>query len=303
MPSPFNERPGNRNGTGFRRRAGLESPRRSNRFYIAVGLGVVGATLAARPAYGQTSDPAVVLPPEFSVDPTLLRSWTDVLFGAQDPTPESVIVVTGQAEVEAAPDRARIFLAVETEGPTAREAGEANADRMTSVADAVRAAGASIEGLRVETSGYSLNPVYGPVAERRPREIAGYVARNTLRVTLDAVDGVGGLIDAALAAGSNRVAGLQFEVRDPEPYRSEALRQAIRTARSEAEVMAESLGMSLGPPIEVEGGAAIPSPRPFGQVGPERAFTMAEAAPTPIEAGVQMITARVTIRFRLNSLP
>ena len=225
----------------------------------------------AEAATAQSPDDTLILPPDPSPGPTLRRSWTDLLFRAQDQTPESVIVVSGQAEVEAPPDRARIFLAVETESSSARGAGESNADRVTSVTAAVRSAGEFAEGLPVETAGYSLNTVYAPVAQGRPREIAGYVARNTLRVTVDEVTRVGGLIDAALAAGSNRVSGLQFEVRDPEPFRAEALRQAIHSARSEAEAMAESLGMSLGAPIEVEGGAAVPNLRPLRQLGADRA--------------------------------
>ena len=244
---------------------------------------------------------AIILPPDRADDPTLRRAWADILLEPQLQDQESVIVVTGQAMVQAEPDRARIYFAVETGGSTAQEAGEANADQMTSVAAAVRSAGQSAPGLRVETSSYSLSPVYGPARQSRPREIVGYAARNTLLVTIDDVDIVGILIDAALGAGSNRMSSLQFEVSDPEPYRSEALREAIRIARAEAEVMAESLGMALGPPLEVQGGADVPSPRPFFQSG--RALAVAEAAPTPIEAGLQTVSARVEIRFRLEPAP
>ena len=268
----------------------------------ATALVLLGS-LSGQAALVQQYPGAIILPPEQVDDPALRRSWGNLLIGAQAQEQESVIIVTGQARVEAEPDRARIYFAVETERATAREAGEANADRITAVAAAVRSAGQAADGLRVQTSSYSLNPVYGPVAPNRPREIVGYVARNTLQVRVDEVDRVGRLIDAALAAGSNRVSSLRFEVRDPEPYRNEALREAIRTARSEAEIMAESLGMTLGPPLEVQGGAELPNPRPFLQSGAERASAVADAAPTPIEAGLQTISARVTIRFRLDPTP
>ena len=262
---------------------------------------VVLGSLSGQAAPVQQYPGAIVLPPEQVDDPALRCSWGNLLIGAQEQ--ESVIIVTGQARVEAESDRARIYFAVETERATAREAGEANADRITAVAAAVRSAGQAADRLRVQTSSYSLNPVYGPVAPNRPREIVGYMARNTLQVRVDEVDRVGSLIDAALAAGSNRVSSLRFEVRDPEPYRNEALREAIRGARGEAEIMAESLGMTLAPPLEVQGGAELPNPRPFLQSGAERAFAVADAAPTPIEAGLQTISARVTIRFRLDPTP
>ena len=282
------------------------SRRSAKRLAMALGCAtamVLLGSLSGQAAPVQQYPGAIVLPPEQVDDPALRRSWENLLIGAQAQEQESVIIVTGQARVEVEPDRARIYFTVETERATAREAGEANADRITAVAAAVRSANQAADGLRVQTSSYSLNPVYGPVAPNRPREIVGYMARNTLRVRVDEMDRVGRLIDAALAAGSNRVSSLRFEVRDPELYRSEALREATRSARGEAEIMAESLGMTLGPPLEVQGGAELPNPRPFLQSGAERAFAVADTSPTPIEAGLQTISARVTIRFRLDPTP
>ena len=99
---------------------------------------VVLGSLSGQAAPVQQYPGAIVLPPEQVDDFALRRSWGNLLIGAQEQ--ESVIIVTGQARVEAEPDRARIYFAVETERATAREAGEANADRITAVAAAVRSA-------------------------------------------------------------------------------------------------------------------------------------------------------------------
>lgn len=212
---------------------------------------------------------------------------------------EPTVTVSGRGEVEAEPDRALIYFAVETEGESAQEAGEANAALMTEVTAAVRAAAQGVDGFEVTTSGYSLSPRYTVPEGDRIQEISGYVARNSLQVTVDDVSRVGALIDTALGAGANRVANLSFEVRDPDPFRAEALRDAVLTARAEAEVMATALGMVLGPAIDVQGGADVPYPMPYYQR--DVAFMeMAQAAPTPIEAGPLTISASVTIRFRLD---
>jgi uncharacterized protein YggE len=213
---------------------------------------------------------------------------------------EPAVTVSGRGEVEAEPDRAVIYFAVETEGESAREAGEANAALMTEVTAAVRAAAQGIDGFEVTTSGYSLSPRYTVPEGDRIQEISGYVARNSLQVTVDDVSRVGTLIDTALGAGANRVANLSFEVRDPEPFRAEALRDAVLTARAEAEVMANALGMVLGPAIDVQGGADVPYPMPYFQRDMAYMEMAAQAAPTPIEAGPLTITASVTIRFRLD---
>ncbi|TVR60978.1 MAG: DUF541 domain-containing protein [Gemmatimonadales bacterium] len=209
----------------------------------------------------------------------------------------SQLTVRGNGEVEVEPDRARIQFAVETEAGTAAEAGAANADLMDRVMSALRRSEAGGEA-RLETSGYQLQPRYGPMDRDRGREIVGYTARNTLQVISDDVEAVGPLVDLALDAGANRVAGLQFEIRDPEPHRLEALRRAVAQARAEAEVMAEALGMRLGLPTQVEGGAQRPSPRSMAL----QAFApdmMAAATETPVEAGRQSVTASVTIRWVL----
>jgi uncharacterized protein YggE len=286
-----------------------EASARFTRSLHTLGLSLVAAALVAAPtarpiraALIQTPGGALIVPPEATDDPTVRRTWADILIAPQDLTAGSVIVVTGRAQVDAEPDRARIFLAVETEGSTAGEASAENAERMTAVSEAVRSAGQDIGELQIGTSGYSLNPVYAPAGPDRAREIVGYTARNTLRVTLDEIDQVGELIDAALGGGANRVSGLRFEVRDSEPYRAEALRQAVAAARGEAAIMAEALGMTLGSPLEVEGGADVPFPTPLFQSGAERALAV-QAAPTPIEAEMQNISARVTIRFRLEPGP
>jgi uncharacterized protein len=211
-----------------------------------------------------------------------------------------VVVVRGQGQVEVAPDRAKVAFAVETEAESAQEAAEDNARRMTRAIEAVREAGRDLPGLRVETSGYALTPRYRTPRETSVREIVGYTARNHVLVTVDDVDGVGRLMDAALQNGANRVANLQFLLQDPEPHRESALREAVRKARAEAEIMAQALGMRLGEALQVDGGAEVPFPRPFADFQAVRMMEM-EAAPTPVEAGAQTVSAAVTIRFRLES--
>ncbi len=222
-------------------------------------------------------------------------------FGVVMPPPveaqETSLQVSGSAQVEASPDRARISFAVETEAETAGEAGRENAELMDRVANALRDSG--VDGLRIETSGYQLQPRYRRVGDDRQQEIYGYTARNTLQVILDDVDAVGGLVDRALDAGANRVAGLQFEIRDPEPYRLEALRLAVDQARAEAEAISGALGMRLGQPSAVHGGAERPQPRAMMDMLRMETAEMA-SAPTPVEAGLQTVSASVSITYRLH---
>jgi uncharacterized protein len=118
---------------------------------------------------------------------------------------------------------------------------------------------------------------------------------------VDDVEAVGRLIDAAVNAGANRVTSLQFETRNTDAARADALRQAVQNARSQAEAMAAAMGVPLGPPLEVHGGAQAPMPPPMPYM--QRGGIAYEAAmvDTPIEAAESSVSAHVTIKYRLGA--
>jgi len=205
--------------------------------------------------------------------------------------------VSGTGEVEVEPDRTRVAFAVETEEETAETAAEENARRMDRVHGALR--DTELPGLRLETFGYALQPRYArrSRAEEPPR-IVGYRALNHLRAVVDAVDGVGALIDAGIGAGANRVQSLEFEVSDPEEARLEALRRAVAKARREAEAVAGAMGAELGPALEVQVGSD--EPRPFQLRSPVAMEVARDAPETPVEAGTRTVSATVTILYRLD---
>jgi len=213
------------------------------------------------------------------------------------PVAPAFIEVSGSATVSVKPDRVRASFAVETQGADADQAATRNAQLMDAVIRAVR--GSGVEGVEVETFGYNLRPDYTLTGDRpvQTRVIAGYTALNNVRARATDVSAAGRLIDAAIRAGANRVSSLAFEASDTGPARQEALTRAVRAASAQAETMARALGRSLGPPLEVRGGAEQPYPRAGGEV----MFRALEAAAdTPIEAADLTVSASVTIRFALG---
>jgi len=108
-------------------------------------------------------------------------------------------------------------------------------------------------------------------------------------------------MDVAIEAGANRISDLLFEASDTHAAELEALQKAVGTAREQAEVIAAAMGARLGIALEVQGGASAPSPRSPGGM-----MLRAEAGvpTTPIEAGEQLVSATVTITYRiLEQLP
>jgi len=211
-------------------------------------------------------------------------------------TDAPTITVEASASVERAPDRAVLQLAVESDGATARVASQANATAMDRMLRALRANGIAAASIRTLT--YRLDPVYG----RRTRPdstpvVVGYRATNLVQVTVDSIAAVGGVIDAAIGAGANRVSGLSFEIRDWEGARLAALDLAVAKARREAETVARAAGAGLGPPLSITM-SSDDQPRPIlqGRVLMEAAM----AEPTPIEGGALTVTAHVRIVYRLE---
>ncbi|MDX1645527.1 MAG: SIMPL domain-containing protein [Longimicrobiales bacterium] len=216
---------------------------------------------------------------------------------AQEASERGWIQVDGSASVDVSPDRATVAFAVETRAQDAADAATQNAERMDAVLQAIRQA--NVQGLELESFGYSLRPEYQADPERRTREIVAYTALNNVRATTSDVNAVGRIIDTAIGAGANRVAGISFFASDTGDARNEAMAMAVRDARTEATVIARALGYELGVPMEVNGGAQTPRPLTF-RGGMAVAMEAAQAAPTPVEAGDQTVTATVSIRFALG---
>jgi len=220
---------------------------------------------------------------------------------AQEPQrpAERTVVVSANATVEREPERAVLLLAVESTGGTARVAAQANATKMDALVAALRRLG--ISGPNVRTTAYELQPQYSQPDRQNPgaqTRIVGYRAVNMVQVTVDTVTRVGGIIDATIQAGANRVAGLNFELRDPDAARVDALRRAVAKARAEAEAIAQAAGQRLGDPLTIIT-SGYAEPRMY------RRDMMAEAVmsappPTPIEPGTLSIGASVTITYRLE---
>lgn len=249
-------------------------------FIVACAL----AACASPPAQGRAGASPTIGP----VPPNIYEVALEQI--PPEPPAPPFIEVSGTATVQVPADQAQVSFAVETRAEVAADASAANATAMSRVLAALR--GGRLPGLDVETFGYSLQPQYA-TDPSRVRSIAGYAAYNNVRATIDDVDQVGRLIDVAIEAGANQVASIAFVASDTEPARTQALADAVRNARAQAEVIARELGYELGPPLEIRGGADRPMPVMFEAM-------RVQADVTPIEAGDQSVSANVSVRFALG---
>lgn len=163
------------------------------------------------------------------------------------------ITVTGDSQAKVSPDTAVITFSVVTQGKQAVEAQQQNAKKSDAVKAAVEAITSDAKA-EIKTSDYSLNPEQDYYSGKMPK-ILGYEVRNTVTVSIDKLDRVGAIIDAATAAGANNVQGIQFVVGEESPSQGEALALATKQAMAKAEAAARSLNGRIVRVVQsIEGG-------------------------------------------------
>ncbi|MBB4658838.1 SIMPL domain-containing protein [Parvularcula dongshanensis] len=216
---------------------------------------------------------------------------------AQEPAPRT-LSVSGLGEATGTPDMATLRFSATSRAATAAEALAANAQKMTAVRDRLRTL--NIEPRDMQTSGLSLSPYYEQNDNGRfdRAVIAGYEAANGLTIRLRGTEGAGDVIDAAVQAGANGLDSLSFGFQNADSLQDDARRDAVRDARAKAELLAEEAGVSLGRVLTLTeaGGGGGPQPYYDGRM----MRMQAEAAPTPVEAGEQAVTASVQITYELR---
>ena len=204
-------------------------------------------------------------------------------------TPPSV-VTTGVGEATAIPDRATIYVAVQTRSASVSAASSDNARRVRAVMDTLRALG--LTGNDVETASYNVSPEMAyPAGQPQAPRVVAYTVLNSLLVKLRRIEDVGRVIDAVLSKGANEISSLQFSSSKADSVRSIALAAAVADAKAQADAIARAAGGSLGALIELSTAAPI---RPIAFMQPLAARA---AATTPIAPGEQTINATVTGRW------
>lgn len=212
----------------------------------------------------------------------------------QRPGPPTVRA-RGEALIKVKPDQAQLDIGVVTQGQTAEAAASQNAKQTSDVIAVLKKElGTSAD---IQTSGYTIQPNYRHSRDGSvPPTIAGYTATNMVHIRTSDVGSVGKMIDAATRVGANNVHGIQFTVKDEQATRGQALRQAAKNARANAEAMAAGLGMKAGRVTNLNDGEPV-------QVVPFRAELMHAQAQsrtmTPIEPGDVQVRAVVTITAEL----
>ncbi|MBA3351937.1 MAG: SIMPL domain-containing protein [Blastocatellia bacterium] len=208
------------------------------------------------------------------------------------------ITVIGDSQAKISPDTAVITFSVITQGKQAVDAQQQNAQKSEAVKKAVEAVTTDAK-TDIKTSDYSLNPQQDYYSGKMPK-ILGYEVKNTVTVSIDKLDRVGQIIDAATSAGANSVEGIQFVIGEASPAQGEALALATKQAMAKAEAVARSLNGTIVRVVQTIEGGVPPQMIDAGYGGNANAATnkmmdMKPAVRTPVQAGSLVIRSQVVL--------
>ena len=177
-----------------------------------------------------------------------LLMWFPLPAGAQEQLPGMSMDVTGQAVIRVPPDQAVIVFSVETSGPKAATALEKNAQLTDKVIQVLKKTAG--KDAAVSTSSFHVHPVYderedGQGVKHAAPAPRAYRVRNSIAVETRRMDGIGELIDAAVAAGATRVGSLSFSRSDGVSLQRQAAAMALKNAIENAKVLAQAADISL----------------------------------------------------------
>jgi uncharacterized protein YggE len=171
-----------------------------------------------------------------------LHTPVNAALAGNDPPPVRAIVVEGEGTVPVG-HQAVLYITVESR---AADGGAAQADAARAeekVRTALRALGIGDEAMHS-----------GMVKVVPMRDASGTVfqATRVLRVTVAKAAETGPVLDAAVRAGATATSSMGWQPLPPTgPEMQRAVAQAMANARAKAEVVARSLGVRLGAPVQV----------------------------------------------------
>ena len=207
---------------------------------------------------------------------------------AQTPMRVASITAVGQASVSVTPNMALVDVGVSTQAATAQDASQQNAAQAGTVISALQALLGTTASIK--TISYSVSPVYNNQGQNST--IVGYVVTNIVEVTLTDLTLVGKVIDTAIQSGANRVQGVSFGLQDNTAPVAQALKTAASSARSQANAIASGLNVQTGAVLRASEGVNTANPTALAPIN--------GGASTPIQTGMVVIQASVTIEVAIT---
>ena len=134
------------------------------------------------------------------------------------------MIVVGEGSISAPPDYAQIRSGVSTTAKTVKEANDANVKVMTAITAALLDSGVLQKD--IQTSRFSIQPVYTSQTPPAESKLAGYRVSNQVNLTIHQLSRVGEILDRLVTAGATDVGNIEFLIADPSKVLDQAREQS-----------------------------------------------------------------------------
>lgn len=244
-------------------------------------------------------------PPRYTNETQIKGSVTEeTIYGSSGETQNTeaagqakTIVVQSEGSVKVVPDIVMVRIEILTEKPTSEEAVNINSIDAQNVVTAIKTLGES--DLKIETSGYSLAPLYNYI-ENKPPQIYAFSAVTTLLVTTKKIEKIGNIITAAVEAGASDISSISYDLSDEikKDAKNEALTIAVKDANDKADAIAKALAADILEIYSVnEAGTSYPGPILYESRDTLKAAAATSAAPPVILPQELEVTANISIVY------
>lgn len=206
---------------------------------------------------------------------------------------KSTVEVYGSANIDVKPDVAYINIGVNTENDNPSVAQKENKVKMDKIISSLKKIGLTDDEL--QTLNYSIRKNYRYLKDNEREEY--YVVSNSLKITINDLEQIGNVIDAASDAGANNINSIQFAVLDDTSYYNEALTLAMESAKEKANSIMSTFGEVANKPktvIEISNNYGATRDMGNMMMKSEAAY---DSIATPIQAGDITISARVKVIY------
>ena len=211
-----------------------------------------------------------------------------LLTGSMEKIKIKTIEVSGTGTVSMTPDEAIVYMGVQTKSADAVTSQKDNAAKMEKVVNALIDAGIAKDNM--ETSSYTMYPVKD---NEKGENITGYLVSNLLKVTIKDINKTGDVIDKAVKAGANEINSISFTLSEEseQKVREQALKNAAKAARLDADRLASELDVTIKAPLQVSTSGGIIATPDSVQV---------KSLTTPIMPGTVTVSAFISVIYQFD---
>lgn len=223
-------------------------------------------------------------------------------FAEDDAPPVRRISTSGRGEVKVVPDTITVSFGVlsrDTDLDIAKRENDKRVAKVLALAQKY-----NLDAEKVQTSSMQITPHYkSDYAGSGAGEFLGYSVNKSIIFTLHKAVQLEALVSDALLNGANTIMNISFENSEVRKHMDEARVMAVRAAKEKAELLADTLGMSVGHPLTIRedsqqwpGFSGASNALALYSVSPSDEVT----GPPTFALGQISITAEVSVEFEMT---